>query len=168
MRKVTTRDRLWTFNEASRAVPYVRRLLATVRASYIACRHLYLKSLRSADPEGIHAEWLRRRDEGVAALEELHRLGVIIYQGPLRGIALFPFGVEVEADDGATTGMIAFFVYKDSRDRIDSFAFAPDLHDQGGLLGAERPIPDALRQGKRFLKREEVPQVLEPERENCQ
>jgi hypothetical protein len=167
MRTPKTRGRFWTFDEASRAVPYVRRLLATLRESYITCRHLYRKSLRADDAGGIHAEWLKRRDEGVAALEELDRLGIILYQNPLRGIVLFPFGVEVEGDDGATAGMVAFFVYKDSRDEIDAFAFAPDLHDQGGLLGAERPIPAVLKAGKTFLKREEVPPLLEPERENC-
>lgn len=167
MPKPKRRDRFWTYEEASRTVPYVRRLLATLRQTYIAAWHLYGMSRRAADPESIHAEWEKQRDEGVAVLEELDRLGVIPFQSPLRGIAVFRFNVEVEVDAESTADLIAFFVYKDTRDRIETFAFSHDIYDQDGLFGAERPIPEALKEGADFLKREEVPPVLEPEAENC-
>jgi hypothetical protein len=167
MSKPTRRDRFWTYAEASRTVPYVRRLLATLRHTYIHAWHLYGKSHRAADPDSVLAEWVKSRDEGVAVLEELDRLGIIPYQSPLRGIALFRFSVEVEVDDVATDDLIAFFVYKDNRDQIETFAFAPDIYDHDGLFGAERPIPDALKAGATFLKREEVMPVVTPEPENC-
>jgi hypothetical protein len=159
--------RPWTYAEASRAVPYVRRLLATLRETCVACRLSHRKAFRTAGPKGVRPEWLRHRDEVAAVLEELDRLGVVAYQSPLRGIALFRFEIDVEADDGAAEGRVAFFIYKDSRDRIDSFAFAGDIYDVRGLFGAERPVPDALREGRTILRREEVPPVLGPEQGNC-
>lgn len=167
MPKQKKRNRFWAFEEAQKAVPYVRRLLATLRETYIACWHLYRKSLLATDPVSVCAEWQERRDEGVAVLEELDRLGVIIFQSPLRGIAVFRFNVEVEVDADSTADLIAFFIYKDTRDQIETFAFSHDIHDHDGLFGAERPIPDALKQGATYLKREEVPPVLAPEPKNC-
>lgn len=160
MPKLKRRNRFWTYEEAQRTVPYVRRLLATVRETGIACRHLYFHSLRAADVESIHAEWVKNRDEGMAALDELDRLGVGLFESLLRGIAPFRFGVEVAVDAVYSEDLIAYFVYKDSRDRIETFAFAPDVYDQDGLFGAERPIPDAPKEGATFLKREELPPVV--------
>ncbi len=166
MLKAKRRDRFWTYEEASRTVPYVRRLLAALRTTYIRAWHLYRKSRRAAHPESVHAEWEKQRDEGVAVLEELDRLGVIPFQSPLRGIAAFRFNVEVEEEAESTADLIAFFVYKDSRDHIETFAFSHDIYDQDGLFGAERPIPDVLKAGATYLKREEVPPVVTPEPEN--
>ena len=167
MAKPKRRDRFWTYAEASRTVPYVRRLLATLRDTYIAAWHLYRKSLRAADAESVHAEWLKHRDEGVAILEELDRLGVIPFQSPLRGIALFRFNVEVEVNDEETADLIGYFVYRDTRDRIETFAFAPEIYDNDGLFGAERAIPNALKEGATYLTRKELTPVLAPEPENC-
>lgn len=167
MPKPKRRDRFWTYAEASRTVPYVRCLLATVRETGIACRHLYFKSLRAGDGEGTQGEWMKYRDEGMAALDELDLLGVGLYQSPLRGIALFRFGVEVMVDAVYSEDLIAYFVYRATRDQIETFAFAPDVYDHDGLLGAERPIPDVLKRGATYLKREEVPPVVAPAPENC-
>jgi hypothetical protein len=168
MSKPKKRDCFWTYAEASRTVPYVRRLLATLREGYIACWFHYRRSLVAADAEGIHAEWLKHRDEGAAILNELDLLGIIPYQSPLRGIGLFRFNVEVEVDADASDDLIGFFVYKDTRDQIETFAFCQDIYDHDGLFGAERPIPDALKAGTTFLKREEVTPVLQPDQETGQ
>ncbi len=163
MPKPRKRTTFWTYEEARRTVPYVRRLLATLRETYIACGHLSLQSRRNPDADGILEEWWRHRDGGVAVLEELDRLGIGVFQSPLRGIALYRLNVEVEVDDETTADMIGYFVYKDSRDQIETFVFCPDLYDCDGLFGAERPIPDALKQAASYLTREQVPPVPAPE-----
>lgn len=154
------RSPFWTYEEASRTIPYVRRLLATVRESYIACGHLARLSRRLPDAAGVVAAWRRHRDEGVAALEELDRLGVVLLKDLLRGVALFRINVLVEVGGDYTADLLGFLVYRDSRDGIETFAFCPDIYDMDGLLGAERPIPDALRKGATYLTRADVPPPL--------
>jgi hypothetical protein len=158
MPELKKRVRSWGYVEAERSVVYVRCLLGSLRAAFVAALHSY--RLAARDPDNpVHREAvLRHRQEGIAVLEELDRLGVIPYQSPLRGIALFAFEVGGEQLDGSTETRTAYLVYKDSREAIDSFVFAADLYDQE-LLAVERPVPEswkAERTGRLLLPLKEA------------
>lgn len=166
MKHAKKRSCPWSYMEAQRTIPYVRLLLASLREHYIACWH-YIR-LNGHDPtcREHHPRWLYHRQEGEAALNEIFDLGVCVFDNPLRGIALFRFEVEVEIDESSTAEWIGFWLYRDTRDQIDSFVFAFDLHDTTDLLLIERPIPDSLKvqqyepdpygTGLPFLKRDEL------------
>ena len=127
--------RCWTYAKALHAVPHVRRLLATLRETFIAAWHFHRLG------RGREVDFHRGR--GVAALGELDRLGVLAYQNPLRGIALFPFVVE-----GRGGRRQAYLVYKDTRDGIDAHVLGDELCGSNDLYDSERPVPDAWKAGR--------------------
>lgn len=132
----------WTYHEACRTIPYVRRVLGSLRASYVAAWHFYrLTKDDDADYE-IYEQASRFRQEGLVALDELDRLGVFSYEHPARGIALFPFFVHVI---GPAT-LNAYYVYKDTRESIDSFVYHVDLCERNDLYSDEKPVPSRWRQ----------------------
>lgn len=138
-------NKTWSYREVQRSVVYVRFLLGTLRECFIAAWHHHRLIRRDPTATASHDLTAVHRREGIAALEELQRLGVIPYQSPLRGIALFPFQVEAKRQDGSTESRTAFWVYKDSRDEIDSFVFAEDVFDKE-LLGVERAVPEEWKE----------------------
>jgi hypothetical protein len=142
----------WTYATASRALPYVRLILGKLREQFITIWHLYrVAGYDMNNPD--YGEQMRfLRDEGGEALAELDRLGVIAYQSPLRGIALFPFAIA-----GPGGFRKAYFVYKDSRDQIDSYIFHDVLCEHNDLLGWERSVPDAWKTNVPALDLEEQP-----------
>src|SRR5205814_397818 len=86
-------------------------------------------------------EMRRTANRGRKLLTELNQIGVLVYDSPLRGIALFPFFVH--HDDGhSSTQREAFFVFKDSRESIDTFIFNDEFCRHADLYGWEREIPD--------------------------
>jgi hypothetical protein len=129
---------IWTYAAACRTLPYVRLLLRDLRGGFIAIWHLY----RLAGGDVNHSEYqdrIRRLgDEARTIFKELDRLGVIAYQSPLRGIALFPFIVRV----GEGSSREAYFVFKDTRDEIDSYIYADDLCERNDLNADEKPVPE--------------------------
>ena len=146
------RVRTWTYSEASRSVPYVRVILGSLRESYIAAWHEFRLSRQEPDCLGHREERRRHCEEGVVDLEELARLGVFAYDTPLRGIALFPVVIH---EGGSPRD--AYFVYKDSRNEIESFVFNDDLCEHYDLLGWERPVPAAWKAGVPVLNLEVKP-----------
>lgn len=134
----------WSFSEAQRATLYVRFLLGSLRECFIAAWHHHLLVRRELDSLYCREAVLRHRQEGVTVLGELDRLSILPYQSPLRGIALFEFEVKVEQLEGSMERRTAYWVYKDSREAIDTFAFAADLFGQE-LLAVERPVPEAWK-----------------------
>jgi hypothetical protein len=143
--------RVWSHAEASRTLPYVRLLLGSLREGFITIWHLFrLTGYQANNPD--HREQMRwLREEAVADLEELQRLGILAYDSPSRGIALFPFIV-----DECETPREAFLVYKDSRDNIDSFIFNDEFCEHNDLFGFERAVPDGWKQPGAVPKLEEV------------
>jgi hypothetical protein len=132
--------RIWTYTEASDAVPFIRVILGYLRRGFIRVWHLYrVAGYDAANP--IYSEEMQfLREEGIKALDELKRLGILPYERPTRGIALFPLLV----DDGGTPHQ-AFFVFKDSREEIDSFFFNDALSMHYDLFRCELPIPNEWR-----------------------
>lgn len=134
--------RVWTYAEASRTLPYIRSLLRDLRENFVLVWHIY--HLAGGDVEHPdYRERIRRLgDEARTTLAELDRLGVIPYQSPLRGIALFPFVVH----EGKGRRREAYFIYKDTRDEIDTYIIADDLCEQNDLYGDERPLPSGWKE----------------------
>lgn len=155
MAERVTQVRIWTYGEAQRSIVYVRRLLIDLRQHYILCWHFFRLSRSGPDGLGCDFEMRLHRQEGAAAVDELKRLGVVAYESPVRGIALFPF--HVRGGDGRTSRRReAYYVYKDSRDGIDSFVFDDDLSSENDLFGCEKPVPEAWKSGQ------VVPAIAEP------
>lgn len=129
--------RVWAYAEASGALPYLRLVLRDLREGFIAIWHLY----RLAGGDVTHPDYRDRirllGDEARTILAELDRLGVIPYQSPLRGIALYPFIVH----EGKGSRREAYFVFKDSRDEIDTYILSDDLCERNDLYADERPVP---------------------------
>ena len=141
MGKKTTRTRIWTYQEAARTIPYVRKTLGLLRETFIKVWHLH--RLDRYDLHGHNTEMEALGDEGTEATKELHRLGIFNYQNPLRGIALFPFVVNYsDGRGGDNMPRPAWFVYKDSRDQIDHFIFADLLTTYKDLYGWEMRVPE--------------------------
>jgi hypothetical protein len=136
----SSRAKLWNYADAMKAVPYVRVILRELRESYFKVWHLY----RLNEETGMHeAEMKSLKANGLAALDELARLGVLCFERPSRGIALFRFLVSM--GDGRTRiQREAWYVFKDSRDSIDSFVFDDELMS-GDLFGYEMPVPAAWK-----------------------
>jgi hypothetical protein len=132
----------WTYAVASKSVPYIRMVLNDLREGFIAIWHLYKAAGYDLNHPAYRERFRLLGEAGKAALEELDRLGVIPYQSPLRGIALYPFAFQ--DDQGGTQE--AFFIYKDTRDGIDSYILQDDLGENGDLYGDEEPIPDAWKE----------------------
>lgn len=130
--------RLWNYDQAASTITYIRPLLAECRECYIRVWHLYRKN-RYSSKVGPHRRKLKKAgDRGRAALTEINKIGILVYYSPLRGIALFP--ILVHCDGGIKRE--AYFVYKDSRDTIDSFIFNDELCEFADLYGWERPVPE--------------------------
>lgn len=129
--------RVWTYAAASRTLPYIRSLLRDLRENFILVWHVYWLAGGDVDHPD-YRDWLRHLgDEARTVLGEFDRLGVIPYQSPLRGIALFPFVVQ----EGRGHRRDAYFIFKDTRDDIDTYIIADDLYDRNDLYGNERPVP---------------------------
>lgn len=179
VKKSESRKVPWSYSEAQKTVPYVRRLLSSLREHYIACWHFIRLNGHDPNCREYHPRWLYHRQEGEAALNDLFDLSVCLFDNPLRGIAIFRFAVEVELDENSTAARIAFWLYRDTRNEIESFLFASDLYDTNDLLCIERPIPETLKlqryepdpygTGLPYLKRDELlqarPAIMMPQEE---
>jgi hypothetical protein len=134
--------RIWTFAEASGVLPYLRLLLRDVREGFIAIWHLYRLGGGDVNHPDFRDRIRRLGGEARAVLDEFDRLGVILYQSPLRGIALFP--IFVHQSKGVRRE--AYFVYKDTREEIDTYIFADDLCDRNDLYTNEKPVPQEWKE----------------------
>jgi hypothetical protein len=143
----------WTYAEASRTLPYVWLVLRDLREEFIQIWHLYRLAGYDLKHPAYRERFRHLGEAGRAALEELDRLGVIPYQSPLRGIALYP--CVVQDDRGGTQE--AYFVYKDTRDGIDSYILQDDLGENGDLYGDERVIPDDWKKPGAIPRLEQEP-----------
>lgn len=142
MPELNKRLRSWTYAEARRTTPFVRLLLGSLRENFIAAWHFFRLNGYDAKGRPYRREVEYHQREGRTALGELQALGVLPYQSPARGIALFPFEVGAEQDGGSTGRRAAYLVYKDSRDRIDSYILADILCTYGDLHGHEKAVPE--------------------------
>ncbi len=133
--------RVWTYTAASRTLPFVRVLLRDLREGFILVWHLFRIAGNNVNHPDYRDQIRCLNDEGREALAELDRLGVIAYQSPLRGIALFPFVVH----EGKGRRRKAFYIYKDSRDSIDSYVLEDDLCEHNDLFRYERDVPEAWK-----------------------
>lgn len=137
MKKSMKRVPIWAYAAASRTLPYVRLVLRDLREGFIEIWHLYRLAGGDVNHPDFRDRIRRLGDEARTIFKELDRLGVIPYQSPLRGITLFPFLVH----EGEGRKREAYFVYKDTRNEINSFIFADDLCERNDLYGDERPVP---------------------------
>lgn len=135
--------KIWSLSDAIRTVPYIRSLCGTLRESLITAKHYYRKGGYDKGTK-YDAEIAAAQNSGRATINEFTKLCVIPYQNPIRGIALFPFLVYYQ-DDKGNTPREAFYVYKDSRNRIDSFIYADEEAAYNDLYGWELPIPEEWR-----------------------
>lgn len=139
----------WTYEAASKTLPYVRLILGNLRERFVTIWHLYrVAGYDVANPD--YREQARiLGGEAKADLQELGRLGIVAFDSPLRGIALFPFLLQ---DSHGGTSQKAFFVYMDSRDRIDTYIQDDALCTHCDLPGYERPVPEAWKEPGAVLK----------------
>lgn len=137
MSRSTKRVPNWSYAAASQTLAYIRLVLRDLREGFVSIWHLY--KLAGCDVNHpAYGEQIRLLgDEAQAILEEFDRLGVIPYESPRRGIALFPFLLQ---DDQGGTPREAYFVFRDSRDEIDAYILADDLCTHNDLDGYERPV----------------------------
>lgn len=140
--KPNERMPIWTYTEASGTVPYIRLMLRDLREGFVAIWHLYKAAGYDLNEPDFRDRIRGLGDEARTIFRELDRLGVIPYQSPLRGIALFPFVVQ----ENKGRSREAYYVYKDIRDEIDSYIFADDLCERNDLYADERPVPTDWKQ----------------------
>lgn len=136
----------WTYDKAATTVPYVRGCLADIRVNIVLLLHLYRKHGHSRRACKNDPLVVKTKEEGTRLVGELDRLGVIRFQAAYRGIALYPFTVFYEDGTGRTPRE-AYYVYKDSRDGIESFVFRDMLECYGDLYAWEQPVPAAWKAG---------------------
>jgi hypothetical protein len=146
---------IWTYAAACRTLPYVRLVLRDLREGFVAIWHLYKAAGGDVQHPDFRQRIRRLGDEARLIFRELDRLGVIPYQSPSRGIALFPFLVH----KGKGSSREAYYVYKDSRDEIGTYIFADDLCERNDLYADERPVPENWKNPGAIpgLEREEQP-----------
>ncbi len=138
----------WTYAAATRTLPYVRLILGSVRQQFITIWHLYrVAGYRLDHPE--YCDQIRfLAVEGKEAMNELARMEVIPYESPLRGIALFSFFVR----EGKDRMRGAYYVYKDTRDSIETYIFKHDLCSRNDLYHDERLVPAAWKEAGAILR----------------
>lgn len=141
----------WTLAGAVSCVPLVTRILRELREVYCANWHLFRLNKYQLVGGPYDAELADLNRNGANLLKELESLNVLAYQSPQRGIALFPFLVSYLEHNRGTTTRPAYFVYKDSRDKIGSFIFNDELCVYSDLYGWERPVPEAWLTGPHVL-----------------
>jgi hypothetical protein len=125
-------------------VPFVRRSLSELRERYVKMMHEHREKRRAVT----HSDRLiadHQMNEASRSakqiVEDVRSRGIIIYHKPWRGICLFPMKVR---QHGAAVGHEAYFIYRDSRDMIDSWVLQDDF-DNDGLFELERPIPESWK-----------------------
>lgn len=139
--------RLWTYDEASRAVPYLRSVVSSLREHWLeAQRQRRASELLASRPGRADRQRLltgqetHRRQENAEnrfneALEELMAIDVYLLD-PVRGVALIPFRKE---DD------LAWYVFDHfSDDGLSGWRFHNDPLDECRPLTAEPPGPASL------------------------
>jgi hypothetical protein len=140
---VSRQSKNWTGQEATEAIPLVRRCLAKLREQYVLMMHLHCKekkALTAEEQDDLRIRVEKAMNAAIAALNEVLNLGIVVYDKAWRGIALFPFQVRHQEQQSVVRD--ALFVFKDSRATIDSFVLAERLAETNDLFGEERPIPD--------------------------
>lgn len=140
MARLTRITKVWNYETAAKTLPYVRVVLRILREQFIAFCHLYRRFGYDTRNPDCQKRLQMLCKKGVADLEELKRLGILVYEAPFRGIALFPFVVQ---DDG--TPRQAFFVFKDTCEGIEAFILNDEICEQNDLFGYERPIPETWK-----------------------
>jgi len=131
--------KLWAYEDANAAVPYIRPMLKQLREDYIKVWHLFRKDGHRHD--GPHADQLESLQEaGGVIFKEMAKMGVLLYENPRRGIALFPFLVHYEDGHGSTPRE-ASYVYMDTRNTIDSYIFHDEFQAFQDLYAWLRPVP---------------------------
>lgn len=134
----------WNYIEAVETISYIRGSLIELRESIIRLKHLfraadYNRELLEHDQEVIRIQAIGRK-----TFSEFDHFGIIAYDQSYRGIALYPFVVSY--DDGiGKTSRDALYIYKDTRDSIDSYIFKDELEACNDLMGYEKPVPLAWR-----------------------
>jgi Uncharacterized conserved protein (DUF2203) len=139
--------RLWTYEEAARAVPYLRSVLSSLREHWLAAqrerRAGELPAARPGRPDRerlLTGEDLQTRQEGAEnrfneALEEL--MGIDVYLlDPVKGVALIPFRKE---DD------LAWYVFDQFDNQgLSGWRFHNDPMERCRPLTTEMPPQAAL------------------------
>jgi hypothetical protein len=136
--------RLWTYEEAARAVPYLRSVIGSLREHWLEAQgrrrqvELLARQPGRANRHRLLAgEDLRQRQEGAEtrfndALEEL--MGIDVYLlDPIRGVALIPFRKEDE---------LAWYVF-DQFDRhgLSGWRYHEDPLEECRPLASDAPPP---------------------------
>lgn len=134
---------VWSYAAASRTLPYIRLVLRDLREGFVSIWHLYKLARCDVNHPDYREQIRLLGDEARTILAEFDRLGVIPYESPRRGIALFPFLLQ---DDQGGTPREAYFVFRDTRSEIDTYILADDLFEHNDLDGYERPLPEAWKE----------------------
>lgn len=136
---------VWTFSLASGSLPLVRQILRSLRdthANAVRARRLVRKSNGST---GDLADAEAALDKAKA---ELVALGVQIWHGPARGIALFPTYVDLNGERRAVR-----FVYYDTRKEIEHYVFMDELTATRDLATCQRYVPTDWKKKARKTKK---------------
>jgi len=130
------RIRLWTWRKATASLPFLRPLVADLRAAYCRSAHARLVARRDADarrqPGGADAD-----GEVDDLLDEVAAAGVLLHGGPLRGTVLFPSFTH----RAGNRPQALYYVWRDSREAVDAYVTVEVLRTTGDIATCERPVP---------------------------
>jgi hypothetical protein len=134
--------RLWTYDQAARAVPYLRSVLGSLREHWLeaqrqrrACELLanrpgHANRQRLLTGEDLHGRQERAENRFNEALEELMAIDVYLLD-PVKGVALIPFRKE---DD------LAWYVFDQFADQaLSGWRFHNDPLEECRPLAPESP-----------------------------
>lgn len=133
-----TKTKLWSYLEAQKTVPSIQKSLISLREHYITVWHLFRKYQKNPELFEEKKKLEKLGDDGVRILKNINKLGIIVFENPLRGIALYPIKILAKGFDDPRE---AFLVYKDSREEIETFIFTDHLLSFHDLPGFEQQIP---------------------------
>jgi hypothetical protein len=143
MSRTTKKDntvKQWNYLEASATINYIRTHLAEMRTAVIRLKHLFFEADFNRSELAKNPEVSSLVEFGKKTYAELDKIGITVYDKTYRGIALYPFTVFYENSKGRTTRE-AFYVYRDSRNTIDTYAFKDDLESSQDVSMCEKPVP---------------------------
>jgi len=144
--------KFWSYAQATQILPYIHPLLEELRTSYILVWHLFKKNKYNVEEGKYHQQVVDLRARGAEILGELKKLHILPYWSPLRGIALFQFVIQYEDGQGGALPRDAYFVYKDSRETIDSYIFDDEFTAYCDLYAWETPVPEPWKtRGSRIV-----------------
>lgn len=134
------RIRLWTWRKATASLPFLRPLVADLRAAFCRQAHARLVARREALASSTTCGG-ESDGEVEELLDEIAGVGVLLHGGPLRGTVLFP----TFTHRSGNRPQAVYLVWRDSREAVDAYVTADAFRTKGDIAACERPVPRTWR-----------------------